>query len=105
MVLLQSLRTGGRLASALLAALLGGLLLVISGAPASAANVHHVREHRSVKHRGARRHATRAGRDHAPGAADGLGQLTGLLPRNHLTEESAIQVNLSNETVRLPLYK
>ncbi len=35
----------------------------------------------------------------------GLGQLSGLLPRNHLTEESAIQVNLSNETVRLPLYK
>ena len=38
------------------------------------------------------------------GAADGLGQLSGLLPRDHLTEESAIQVNLSNETVRLPLY-
>jgi hypothetical protein len=35
----------------------------------------------------------------------GLGQLSGLLPRDHLTEESAIQVNLSNETVRLPLYK
>jgi hypothetical protein len=34
-----------------------------------------------------------------------LGQLSGLLPRDHLTEESAIQVNLSNETVRLPLYK
>jgi hypothetical protein len=36
--------------------------------------------------------------------ADGLGQTSGLLPRNHLTEESAIQVNLSTETVRLPLY-
>jgi len=35
----------------------------------------------------------------------GLGQLSGLLPRDHLTEESAIQVDLSNETVRLPLYK
>jgi len=34
----------------------------------------------------------------------GLGQLSGLLPRNHLTLESAIQVNLSKETVRLPLY-
>src|ERR1700750_2133654 len=34
----------------------------------------------------------------------GLGQLTGLLPRNHLTEESALQVDLSTETVRLPLY-
>ena len=30
--------------------------------------------------------------------------MTGLLPRNHLTEESAIQVDLSHETVRLPLY-
>jgi hypothetical protein len=39
------------------------------------------------------------------GSASGLGQLSGLLPRNHLTLESAIQVNLSNETVRLPLYK
>jgi len=39
-----------------------------------------------------------------PGMAAGLGQLTGLLPRNHLFEESALQVNLSNETVRLPLY-
>src|SRR2546423_1093926 len=39
-----------------------------------------------------------------PGAATGLGQLSGLLPRSHLTEESAIQVDLSNETVRMPLY-
>ena len=39
-----------------------------------------------------------------PGAATGLGQLSGLLPRDHLTEESALQVDLSNETVRLPLY-
>ncbi|HEY2076271.1 MAG TPA: hypothetical protein VGH53_08030 [Streptosporangiaceae bacterium] len=38
------------------------------------------------------------------GAATGLGQLSGLLPRNKLTTESAIQVNLSNESVRLPLY-
>src|SRR6266851_8400300 len=36
--------------------------------------------------------------------AGNLGQLTGLLPRNHLTEESALQVDLSKETVRLPLY-
>jgi hypothetical protein len=34
----------------------------------------------------------------------GLGQLSGPLPRNKLTLESAIRVNLSNETVRLPLY-
>ena len=38
-------------------------------------------------------------------SAGGLGPLTGLLPRDHLTEESAIQVDLSKETVRLPLYK
>src|SRR6516225_11571663 len=42
--------------------------------------------------------------DQVPGAATGLGQLTGLLPRDHLTLPSAIQVDLSNETVRLPLY-
>src|SRR5215467_12754009 len=34
----------------------------------------------------------------------GLGPTSGLLPRDHLTLESAIQVNLSKETVRLPLY-
>src|SRR6201997_1697735 len=39
------------------------------------------------------------------GSAKGLGQLGGLLPRDHLTTESAIQVDLSKETVRLPLYK
>ena len=39
-----------------------------------------------------------------PGAAKGLGPLTGLLPRDNLTLESAIQVDLSKETVRLPLY-
>jgi hypothetical protein len=37
-------------------------------------------------------------------ATGGLGQTTGLLPRNQLTEESAIRVNLDNESVRLPLY-
>jgi hypothetical protein len=42
--------------------------------------------------------------DQVPAEAKGLGQLSGLLSASHLTEESAIQVNLSNETVRLPLY-
>src|SRR5713101_8648158 len=41
----------------------------------------------------------------APASAKGLGSLTVLLARDHLTEESAIQVDLSKETVRLPLYK
>ncbi|MEJ7651697.1 MAG: hypothetical protein WKF57_22030 [Nakamurella sp.] len=39
------------------------------------------------------------------GADAGLGQLDGQLPRDHLTLESALQVDLSRETVRLPLYK
>ncbi|MDQ6851566.1 MAG: hypothetical protein M3070_16825 [Actinomycetota bacterium] len=43
--------------------------------------------------------------DARPGSSHGLGQLTGLLPRGHLTEESALQVNLSRDTVRLPLYQ
>jgi hypothetical protein len=38
-------------------------------------------------------------------AAGRLGPLSGLLPRDHLTEESAIQVDLDHESVRLPLYK
>jgi len=46
-----------------------------------------------------------AGSKHAPASANGLGQLTGLLPRDHLTVESAIQVDLSKESVRLPLYR
>jgi hypothetical protein len=39
-----------------------------------------------------------------PGAAKGLGPLSGLLPRENLTLESALQVDLTKETVRLPLY-
>src|SRR5574338_618951 len=38
-------------------------------------------------------------------SAKGLGPISGLLPRSHLTVESAIQVDLSKESVRLPLYK
>ena len=44
------------------------------------------------------------GTDEGLGAATGLGQLSGLLAREDLTEGSAIQVDLTNETVRLPLY-
>jgi hypothetical protein len=39
------------------------------------------------------------------GAASGLGPLSGSLPRKNLALESAINVDLSKETVRLPLYK
>ena len=46
-----------------------------------------------------------AGTKTAAGAATGLGPLSGALPREKLTLESAIQVDLSKETVRLPLYQ
>ena len=39
-----------------------------------------------------------------PGESAGLGQLSGILPADHLTLPSAIEVNLSKEYVRLPLY-
>jgi hypothetical protein len=39
-----------------------------------------------------------------PGEARGLGQLCGLLPRHKLTLPSAIEVNLSKEYARLPIY-
>jgi len=44
-------------------------------------------------------------RKHDKAKATDLGQDTGLLPRDHLTVESALQVDLSKESVRLPLYK
>ncbi|HZC52658.1 MAG TPA: hypothetical protein VE441_09195 [Mycobacterium sp.] len=51
------------------------------------------------------------GRQSAPALADsstdaggGLGPTSGLLPADHLTLESALRVDLSKETVRLPLY-
>jgi hypothetical protein len=39
------------------------------------------------------------------GANGDLGQRSGLLPRDNLVLESALQVDLTHETVRLPLYK
>jgi hypothetical protein len=41
----------------------------------------------------------------ADDGSKGLGQTTGLLPRDQLTMSSVIQVDLDKETVRLPLYK
>src|SRR5689334_4472860 len=46
-----------------------------------------------------------AGSKDGTGSAKGLRPITGLPPRDHLTEESAIQVDLSKESVRLPIYK
>ena len=68
---------------------------------ASAANYSH-RHRTHHNHRGGRH--VRSNDPGNTGSATGLGQLNGLLPASHLTEESAIQVNLSNETVRLPIY-
>ena len=68
---------------------------------ASAAN--HSHRHRTHHHHRGGRHVRSNGPGNT-GSATGLGQLSGLLPASHLTEESAIQVNLSNETVRLPIY-
>jgi hypothetical protein len=48
--------------------------------------------------------AVSAGAAATPSRAGDLGPTSGLLPRDHLTLESAIQVNLTKETVRLPLY-
>jgi len=48
--------------------------------------------------------AAPAARAQVPAEANGLGQLSGILPANKLTLESAIEVNLSQEYVRLPLY-
>ena len=46
--------------------------------------------------------AARAGQP--PGESAGLGQLSGILPASKLTLPSAIEVNLSKEYVRLPIY-
>jgi hypothetical protein len=46
-----------------------------------------------------------AGPTATPATAGGLGRTSGVLARDHLTLESAIQVDLSKETVRLPLYR
>ncbi|HUE27005.1 MAG TPA: hypothetical protein VMP89_09540, partial [Solirubrobacteraceae bacterium] len=88
-------RVSVRSLAARLSALGAVLVLGLTGAVALAsARPSHARHHGAARHDGARN----------SGSAAGLGQLSGLLPRNHLTEESAIQVNLNNDTVRLPIY-
>jgi hypothetical protein len=53
---------------------------------------------------GATASAASARPSNVPAEATGLGQLTGLLPSSKLTLPSAIEVNLSKEYVRLPIY-
>jgi hypothetical protein len=96
-------RTHGRAARSrigtILVALTTSALAVGLLAPLAASAARHHK--RGVHHRNNARVRTA----HDGGSATGLGPLSGLLPRDHLTEQSAIQVNLSNETARLPLYK
>jgi hypothetical protein len=87
---IKSISGRGRSALAVTAALAATLLAIQLVGSAEAATKHRGQHHR---HGASQR-----------GSATDLGQLRGLLPRNKLTLESAIQVNLSNETVRLPLY-
>jgi hypothetical protein len=88
---LASLGARQRMAVALIAALAAAVFTIQLAGSASAAPKHHRGKHRGHQSDGR-------------GSATGLGPLSGLLPRDKLTTESAIQVNLSNETVRLPLY-
>ena len=53
---------------------------------------------------GATASAASARPSNVPAEATGLGQLSGLLPRNHLTLQSTIEVNLSKEYARIPIY-
>jgi hypothetical protein len=91
----MGVRTRAPLAlTAVLVGALAAVLFLIAGlGPTSALGSG---KHRS--HAGHRRAAHRAR------AASGLGQASGLLPRRKLTLESAINVDLSTETVRLPVY-
>ena len=80
------------------AALAAAIVLVGQASAANHSHRHSTHSrHRSVRH-------ARAHKAHNTGSATGLGQLSGFLPRSKLTLESAIHVNLSNETVRLPIY-
>jgi len=98
-------RTGGYLSTTLLAALFAALLLLLTGTQASASQGHHhKRGHHTNKRRANHGKARRAGNDKPPGATEGLGQLEGVLPRSNLTLESALEINLSKEYARLPIY-
>ncbi len=92
-----------RLATHLRGRIVIGLVAVAAAAIAlvgqAAASNH---RHRRPIHNGQGVHHGRPSGSGQTGSATGLGQMSGLLPASHLTLESAIQVNLSNETVRLP---
>jgi hypothetical protein len=101
-------RTGGYVSATLLAALFTALLLLLTGTQASASQGHHhKRAHHTTKRRAHHRKAEGAGNNtnnKPPAATEGLGQLEGVLPRSNLTLESALEINLSKEYARLPIY-
>jgi hypothetical protein len=87
------------LAMAIVASAFAGLGLATAGAAT------HTKKHtRHAKHHRKHRSRHRASKTSDAGSSTGLGLSSGLLPRDKLTVESALQVNLSKESVRLPLY-
>src|SRR5215207_9016762 len=88
--------TGGAPVRLFLLACLGACVALLAGAlgGVAAAAPTHTTRHRTSGH------VRKAVKD----ASAGLGQLSGLLPSNKLTVESAQQVALGKETARLPLY-
>jgi hypothetical protein len=82
----ESLRAGRRRPVAVLAALAVAASLSVAGWGAAASA------------------APSAPTAHRPGESRGLGPLSGILPASHLTLPSAIEVNLTHEFVRLPIY-
>ena len=85
-------RLSSRMLRASLALLVAGLVLG-GTADAATSKRHHPRHHSHAR-------AT-----DGSGAATGLGPLSGVLPRDHLTLKSAIRIDLSSETARLPIYR
>jgi hypothetical protein len=89
-----------RMSIALFAALIGVLGFSALASAAAGHDAKPVKHHtKPVKH-----HKKHPADTSGQGSAAGLGQLSGLLPASKLTLKSAIDVNLSNETVRLPIY-
>jgi hypothetical protein len=82
------------------------LIAAAAATPALAAGKHATHDQPlpwpAVKH--THRRASKASSSEDKGAATGLGQLSGVLPRSKLTLESAIEINLSKEYARLPIY-
>src|ERR1700759_1789638 len=88
--ILESIGARKRLAITLIAALAATLFAIQIAGSASAATKHRTKHHTHTSG--------------GEGSATGPGQRSAFLPRDKLTLESAIDVNLNNDTVRLPIY-